>query len=85
MGEIYEALDSALGEIVALKTLAITTADQADAARRLLAEVRIARKVVHPNVSGPQPLVVLFLGAESVQTHLDAVVVGHAADTPLGK
>jgi hypothetical protein len=50
MGEIYEALDSALGEIVALKTLAITTADQADAARRLLAEVRIARKVVHPNV-----------------------------------
>src|SRR5215831_12232784 len=30
MGEVYEAFDSALGEVVALKTLAITSVDQAD-------------------------------------------------------
>jgi serine/threonine protein kinase len=50
MGEVYEALDSALGEVVALKTLAVTAVDKTDAVKRLLAEVRIARKVTHPNV-----------------------------------
>jgi hypothetical protein len=50
MGEVYEAIDSALGETVALKTIAITAVDQADAVKRLLAEVRIARRVTHPNV-----------------------------------
>jgi tRNA A-37 threonylcarbamoyl transferase component Bud32 len=50
MGEVYEAFDSALGEVVALKTIGITSVDQADAVKRLLAEVRIARKVTHPNV-----------------------------------
>jgi hypothetical protein len=50
MGEVYEAVDSALGEVVALKTLAVTAVDKADAVKRLLAEVRIARKVTHPNV-----------------------------------
>jgi tRNA A-37 threonylcarbamoyl transferase component Bud32 len=50
MGEVYEAADSALSEVVALKTIAITSVDQGDAVKRLLAEVRIARKVTHPNV-----------------------------------
>jgi serine/threonine protein kinase len=50
MGEVYEAFDSVLGETLALKTLAVTFVDQADAVRRLFAEVRIARKVMHPNV-----------------------------------
>jgi tRNA A-37 threonylcarbamoyl transferase component Bud32 len=50
MGEVYEAFDSALGETIALKTLLVTAIDQADAVKRLLAEVRIARKVTHPNV-----------------------------------
>jgi hypothetical protein len=50
MGEVYEALDTALGERVALKTLAITTADQVEAVEGLLREVRTARKVIHPNV-----------------------------------
>ena len=50
MGEVYEAFDSALGETIALKTIIVTAVDQADAVRRLLAEVRIARKVTHPNV-----------------------------------
>jgi tRNA A-37 threonylcarbamoyl transferase component Bud32 len=50
MGEVYEAFDSALGEVIALKTITVTAVDQADAVKRLLAEVRIARKVTHPNV-----------------------------------
>jgi tRNA A-37 threonylcarbamoyl transferase component Bud32 len=50
MGEVYEAFDSALGETIALKTIVVTAVDQADAVKRLLAEVRIARKVTHPNV-----------------------------------
>jgi serine/threonine protein kinase len=50
MGEVYEAFDSALGETIALKTIIVTAVDQADAVKRLLAEVRIARKVTHPNV-----------------------------------
>lgn len=50
MGEVYEAVDTILGERVALKTLAITASDQEDAVNGLLREVRIARKVIHPNV-----------------------------------
>jgi serine/threonine protein kinase len=50
MGEVYEAFDTALREMIALKTLIITAVDQTDAVKRLLAEVRIARKVTHPNV-----------------------------------
>jgi hypothetical protein len=50
MGEVYEAFDLELGEVVALKTLVVTTTDQVQATHRLLAEVRIARKVTHPNV-----------------------------------
>src|SRR5262249_5956968 len=34
MGEVYEAFDSALSETVALKTLILTSVDQADAAER---------------------------------------------------
>ena len=50
MGEVYEAFDRVLGEPVALKTLALASVDRADAAERFLAEVRLARKVTHPNV-----------------------------------
>ena len=50
MGEVYEAFDLELGESVALKTLIVTATDQVEATHRLLAEVRIARKVTHPNV-----------------------------------
>ena len=34
---------------------------------------------------GPQPLVVVLGEAEAVQAHLDAVMVAHAADAPLGQ
>ena len=50
MGEVYEAFDSVLHETVALKTLVLAALDQDDAAERLIQEVRIARRVIHPNV-----------------------------------
>ena len=50
MGEVYEAFDEVLGESVALKTLALTESDRQDAGSALLREVRLARRVRHPNV-----------------------------------
>jgi serine/threonine protein kinase len=50
MGEVYEAFDSVLQERLALKTLVLTAIDKEEAVARLLDEVRIARKVAHPNV-----------------------------------
>jgi serine/threonine protein kinase len=50
MGEVYEAFDAALSETVALKTLPLANVDQAAAVSGLLSEVRLARKVTHPNV-----------------------------------
>ncbi len=50
MGEVYEAFDLVLHERVALKTLVLAALDQDDAAERLIQEVRIARRVIHPNV-----------------------------------
>src|SRR5437763_1361857 len=34
---------------------------------------------------GPQPLIVLLLEAKAVQSLVEAVVIAHAADTPLGQ
>jgi hypothetical protein len=50
MGEVYEAHDTALGHMIALKTLAMTALDDAKAVARLKAEVLLARRVAHPNV-----------------------------------
>jgi serine/threonine protein kinase len=50
MGEVYEAFDLLLDERVALKTLASTMLDDDRAAFRFKGEVRLARKVTHPNV-----------------------------------
>jgi serine/threonine protein kinase len=50
MGEVYEAFDLLLDERVALKTLASTVLDDDHAAFRFKGEVRLARKVTHPNV-----------------------------------
>ncbi len=50
MGEVYEARDKELGDLVALKTLAMTALDDAKAVTRLKAEVQLARRVAHPNV-----------------------------------
>ncbi|HVM69603.1 MAG TPA: serine/threonine-protein kinase, partial [Gaiellaceae bacterium] len=50
MGSVYAAHDIELDERVAVKLLAADTSDET-AAVRLRAEVRIARKVTHPNVA----------------------------------
>ncbi len=50
MGEVYEAEDLLLHDTVALKTLVCTALDDEPALFRFRAEVRLARKVTHPNV-----------------------------------
>ena len=50
MGEVYRAEDLVLGQPVALKFLPAGSVGDAAAARRLRDEVRLARRVSHPNV-----------------------------------
>ena len=50
MGEVYRADDLLLGQPVALKFLPKRIAGNPNALARLLAEVRIARQISHPNV-----------------------------------
>jgi serine/threonine-protein kinase len=50
MGEVYRAEDLRLGQTVALKFLPLSLEDDPEARERLLAEVRHARIVSHPNV-----------------------------------
>ncbi len=47
MGQVYEAYDRVLREPVALKT---TTSQRSKGPERLLDEVRMARRITHPNV-----------------------------------
>jgi len=50
MGEVYRAEDLLLGQRVALKFLPAALAGDVERMERLLAEVRLARQVSHPNV-----------------------------------
>jgi hypothetical protein len=50
MGEVYRADDTKLGQPVALKFLPPALGEDADRRRRLLDEVRLARRVAHPHV-----------------------------------
>jgi serine/threonine protein kinase/tetratricopeptide (TPR) repeat protein len=50
MGEVYEAVDEELGCAVAIKTLSAALQSDGDAVSRLKREVRLARKITHPNV-----------------------------------
>ena len=50
MGEVYRADDQRLGQTVALKFLPVRLEHDEDARDRLIAEVRNARVVSHPNV-----------------------------------
>lgn len=49
MGAVYQARDTMVGDIVALKTLEL--GGNADALERFRREVRLARRVSHPNVA----------------------------------
>lgn len=50
MGEVYEAHDGLLDEVVALKTVVVTASDSSHLQGHLLTEVQLARRVTHPNV-----------------------------------
>lgn len=50
MGTVYRAHDHSLDEEVALKVLTESVEDSPDSNRRFRAEIRLARKVRHPNV-----------------------------------
>jgi hypothetical protein len=49
MGEVWEAKDERLGELVAVKTIRPDSAS-ADALKRFELKVKLARRVSHPNV-----------------------------------
>jgi serine/threonine protein kinase len=50
MGDVYEARDLQLEEWVAIKTVVAAGCDNPEATRRLKSEVKLARRVLHPNV-----------------------------------
>lgn len=50
MGMVYKAHDRELDEVVAVKVLRSNVADSSDLARRFRSEIKLARKVRHPNV-----------------------------------
>ncbi len=50
MGMVYKAHDRVLDETVAVKVLRSDLGDQRDLARRFLSEIKLARRVRHPNV-----------------------------------
>jgi len=50
MGTVYKALDRILEEVVAVKVLRADTAMEPELARRFRSEIKLARKVRHPNV-----------------------------------
>ncbi len=50
MGRVYEAFDRVLEEPVAIKVLRAELTGDAGIARRFISEIRLARKVTHPNV-----------------------------------
>jgi tetratricopeptide (TPR) repeat protein len=50
MGIVYEAHDRWLDEAVALKVLSLEQTGTPEAHKRFLAEIKLARKVTHPNV-----------------------------------
>ena len=50
MGRVYEAFDRTLEERVAVKVLRPQFAREPEMARRFLLEIRLARRITHPNV-----------------------------------
>ena len=51
MGTVYEARDSLVGDVVALKTLELGEDAGPDALERFSREVRLARRITHPHVA----------------------------------
>ncbi len=81
MGTVYQAHDRSLDELVALKVLGEGVRGSADADRRFRAEIKLARKVRHPNVCaiheyGDLPdlqyIVMEFVDGEDLKKYLDS-------------
>ncbi|HYO74450.1 MAG TPA: protein kinase, partial [Archangium sp.] len=51
MGTVYQARDSLVGDMVALKTLELGKDAGPDALERFTREVRLARRITHPHVA----------------------------------
>ncbi|WP_434381166.1 protein kinase domain-containing protein [Melittangium boletus] len=51
MGSVYQALDTLVGDTVALKQLELGREASADALERFRREVRLARRITHPHVA----------------------------------
>ena len=77
MGQVYEAYDLILREPVALKT---SVSQRSKGPERLLDEVRMARRITHPNVCrlydagvheerGPRPRSTYFISMEYLEGH----------------
>lgn len=50
MGIVYEAIDHELNEVIALKTMRRELASDHDKVMRLKSEMRLARRITHPNI-----------------------------------
>jgi serine/threonine-protein kinase len=87
MGAVYAAHDDDLDEDIALKILRPDLASDADFQRRLKAEVRLARRVSHPNVCRVHDLGVsddlVFVTMELVRGHTlrERLAESHAGRT----
>jgi serine/threonine-protein kinase len=89
MGAVYLALDTRVGEQVAVKIMASNLADDPTAADRFRREVSAARKVTHPNVLRIHDLGedqgLLFLSMEYFAGKTLAAVLAQRHSLPLGE
>jgi serine/threonine protein kinase len=83
MGEVYEAIDTALHERVALKTVTATHCDSLEAIRLLKAEVQLARRIGHTNVCRIFDLGTHVL--ESSRSEIQFLVMEYVEGECLGK
>jgi serine/threonine-protein kinase len=89
MGAVYEVLDSELDEIVALKLLRPEYAAASGALDRFRREVKLARRVTHPNVARTYDLGtwegVRFLTMERLAGVPLARMIGGGSRAPIGE
>jgi serine/threonine protein kinase len=83
MGTVYAAHDMLLGEVVALKVLRPLVAEDQEVVKRFLREVKLARKVAHPNAARTYDIGIAeglhYLTMELVEgTTLSAVLREHS-------
>jgi TolB-like protein/Flp pilus assembly protein TadD len=89
MGAVYRVLDRELDEVVALKLLRPEWAESQDALDRFRREVKLARRVTHPNVARTFDLGsvdgVRFLTMELIEGEPLSKRVGRGKRVPLGE